>query len=108
MEVTQDSKDGYILTSIQNYFRGVGKVYQSLPPQNGAKEVTGITRYRLVVKEEIIDKLVPHLIDYPLEGNKLLQYNIWIQIVKYLIENPNINQERDNKLSNLIENLSKL
>lgn len=30
MEVSQDSKDEYILTSIQNYFGGVGKVYQCL------------------------------------------------------------------------------
>lgn len=108
MEVSQDSKDGYILTSIQNYFRGVGKVYHSLPPKNGAKKVNGITRYRLVVKEEIIDQIVPHFNDYPLGGNKLQQYNIWIKIVKYFIENPKRSQERDNNLSNLIKNLSNL
>ena len=76
-------------------------------PKTG-KKVKGITRYRLVVKEEIIDKIVPHFIDYPLGGNKLQQYNIWIKIVKYLIENPKRSQERDNKLSNLIKNLSNL
>jgi hypothetical protein len=39
MVVSPDSKDGYILTSIQNYFRGVGKVYKSLPPKNGTGEL---------------------------------------------------------------------
>jgi LAGLIDADG endonuclease len=98
MEVSQDSKDGYILTSIQNYF-GVGKVYQ---------EIRGTTKYRLVVREEIIAKLVPHLTAQPLGGNKLLQYNIWIKIVNFLIENPKKNQERDNKIEILIRDLSNL
>lgn len=68
IEVSQDSKDAYILTSIKNYF-GVGKVYH---------EIRRITKYRLAIKEEIIDKLVPHFINYPLGGNKFLQYSIWI------------------------------
>lgn len=79
-----------------------------MPPNHGAGKDNGITRYRLVVKEEIIDKLVPHFIDYPLEGNKLLQYNLWIKIVKFLIENSNRSQERDNILYNLIKDLSNL
>ena len=66
MEVSQDSKDAYILTSIQKYF-GVGRVYH---------ETRGITKYRLAIREEIINKLVPHFFNYPLGGNKLLQYNI--------------------------------
>nr|YP_009059684.1 LAGLIDADG/HNH endonuclease [Parasitella parasitica]AIO05734.1 LAGLIDADG/HNH endonuclease [Parasitella parasitica] len=98
IEVSQDSKDGYILTSIINYF-GVGKVYH---------EIRGVTKYRLVIKEEIIDKLVPHFINYPLSGNKLLQYNIWIEIVKILIQNPKRNQERDNIINNFIKDLSNL
>jgi hypothetical protein len=98
MEVSQDSKDKYILTSIKNYFE-VGKVYH---------EIRGITKYRLVIKEEIIDKLVPHFINYPLGGNKLLQYNIWIKIVRVLIENPKRSQERDNIINILIKDLSNL
>ena len=98
IEVSQDSKDGYILTSILNYF-GIGKVYH---------EIRGVTKYRLVIKEEIIDKLVPHFINYPLGGNKLLQYNIWIKIVKILIQNPKRNQERDNIINNFIKDLSNL
>jgi hypothetical protein len=39
IEVSQDSKGGYILTSIINYF-GVGKVYH---------EIRRITKYRLVI-----------------------------------------------------------
>lgn len=110
MEVSQDNKDGYILISIQKYFQGIGKVYQSLSKvsNHGVGKVKGITRYRLVVKEEIIDKLVPHFIDYPLGGNKLLQYNIWLKIVKILIENPTRSPERDNIISNLIKDLSNL
>ena len=56
MEVSQDSKDAYILTSIQKYF-GTGKVYH---------EIRLISKYRLAIREEIIDKLVPHFINYPL------------------------------------------
>jgi hypothetical protein len=98
MVVAQDSKDEHILTSIQNYF-GVGKVYQ---------QINGVSRFRLAVKEEIIDKLVPHFTDHPLDGNKVLQYNIWIQIVQILIENPERSQERDNKIGILIRDLSNL
>ena len=61
-----------------------------------------------MIKEEIIDKLVPHFINYPLGGNKLLQYNIWIKIVKILIQNPKRNQERDNIINNFIKDLSNL
>lgn len=98
MEVSQDSKDGFILTSIQNYF-GVGKVYQ---------EIRGITKFRLVVREEIIEKIVPHFTEHPLDGNKLLQYSIWIKIVQLLKDNPKRSQERDNKIGILIRDLSNL
>nr|YP_009517188.1 LAGLIDADG homing endonuclease [Blastosporella zonata]AYE93107.1 LAGLIDADG homing endonuclease [Blastosporella zonata] len=96
VSVSLDSKDGYILTSIKIYF-GVGKVYQ---------ESRGITKYRITIKEEIIDKLVPHFINHPLGGNKLLQYNFWIKIVNLLLENPKRNQERDNNINILIRDLS--
>jgi len=78
MEVSQNSKDWFILTSIQKYFQ-VGKIYN---------ETRGITKFRLVVKEEIINKLIPHFLNYPLEGRKLLQYSIWMKIVKMLVEEP--------------------
>jgi hypothetical protein len=77
MEVSQHSKDEFILTSIQNYF-GVGKVYQ---------EIRGITKFRLVVREEIIQILAPHFAEHPLDGNKLLQYNIRIKILQLLKNN---------------------
>lgn len=98
IEVSQDSKDGYILTSIQNRFK-VGKVYH---------ETRGITKYRLVIKEEIIDKLVPYFTDYSLKGNKALQYSIWIKIVNILVTSPNRTLERDNQIEILIRDLSSL
>ena len=90
----------------------------------------GIARYRLAIKTEIIDKLVPHFINHPLEGNKLLQYNAWIKIVEILIKFPKFlaalraarscgmgplrgpqpqrSQERDNAINDLIRDLSNL
>ena len=98
MEVSQDSKDAYLLTSIRNYFK-VGKVYH---------ETRGISKYRLAIREEIVENLIPHFFNYPLGGNKLLQYNIWIEIIKIFIKTPKRSLERDNTINNLIKNLSNL
>jgi len=98
MEVSQNSKDWFILTSIQNYFQ-VGKIYN---------ETRGITKFRIVVKDEIINKLIPHFINYPLEGRKVLQYSILINIVNILVIEPIKTLERDNKVYDLIKKLSNL
>lgn len=74
-EVSQDSKDSYILASIKNKF----KVGAALPVYH---ETRGITKFRLVVKDEILGVLEPHFKDYPVLGRKALQYSTWLQIVK--------------------------
>ena len=45
-EVSQDNKDSFILTCIQEYFN-VGKIYY---------EIRGIAKFRLVIKKDIIEK----------------------------------------------------
>lgn len=50
MEVSQNSKDWFILNSIKDSFK-VGKVYT---------ETRGMTKFRLVQKGEIINNLVPY------------------------------------------------
>ncbi len=98
MEVSQDSKDSYILTSNLNHL-SVGKVYH---------ETRGITKFRLVVRDEILVYLVPHFKDYPLLGRKALQYSTWLKIVKTLAKEPQRTTERDCKVEILIKKLSNL
>ena len=50
---------------------------------------------------------MPFFDKYPLEGNKALQYSIWIQIVKTLHKNPR-SDFRENKVEALIKELSSL
>ena len=58
---------------------GFGKIYT---------ERRGISKFRLVPRDQILSGLVPFFFDkYPLEGNKALQYSVWIQIVNALHKN---------------------
>ena len=98
MEVSQDNKDSFILTCIQEYFN-VGKIYY---------EIRGIAKFRLVIKKDIIEKMVPHFSKYSLLGFKNLQYLIWIKIVNILVLESERNLERDKKLDILIKELSSL
>jgi hypothetical protein len=66
MEVYQENKDSFILYCIQEYFN-VGKIYY---------EIRGIAKFRLVIKKDIIEKMVPHFSKYSLLGFKNLQYLI--------------------------------
>ena len=64
-EISQRTQDLHVLNLIASYFK-VGNVYT---------ETSGISRYRLVTKYKSISTLVPHFNNYPLEGNKALQYS---------------------------------
>lgn len=96
-EVTQKSDNLYVLNLIMNII-GHGKVYT---------ETRGITKFRLVPRDEILNDLVPFFDKYPLEGIKALQYSIWIQIVKTLHKNPR-SAHRENKVETLVKELSNL
>lgn len=96
-EVSQRTQDYHVLNLIKSYL-GVGSVYS---------EVRGISKYRLVVKNQILSVLVPHISNYPLEGNKVLQYLAWLKIVKLLNDQARCD-ERDLKLENLVKELSNL
>ena len=96
-EISQKSDSLYVLNLIVNTF-GWGKVYT---------ETRGISKFRLVLRDLILKDLVPFFDKYPLEGNKALQYSIWIQIVKTLHKNPR-SDFRENKVEALIKELSGL
>jgi len=59
MEVSQDSKDWFIINLIKEFFK-VGKVY--------TEARGGITRYRLTPKTEIISVIAPYISSNPLQG----------------------------------------
>ena len=63
-EISQRTQDLHVLNLIASYFK-VGNVYT---------ETRGISKYRLRIKNQIISTLTPHFNNYPLEGNKALQY----------------------------------
>ena len=77
---------------------GGGKVYI---------ETRGISKFRLVPKDLILNDLEPFFDKYPLQGNKASQYSLWIQIVKTLHKNPR-SDFRENKVEALIKELSSL
>lgn len=97
MEVSQDSKDGYILIkTILGQEKFIKKlevllnIDQQLDPAGG-----NITK-------------LPHFNDHPLGGNKLLQYTLWVKIAQVLTAKPKRSQERDKTIEILIRDLSNL
>ena len=98
MEVSQNSKDWFILNSIKDYFK-IGKVYN---------ETRGVSKFRVTQKDEIISVLIPYFKNSPLEGRKALQFKIWIQIVNILATEQKRIPERDRKIEDLIRELSNL
>jgi len=95
-EIGQKSDNLYLLNLIVNSF-GFGKVYT---------EKRGLSKFRLVPRDLILNDLVPFFDKYPLEGNKALQYSVWIKIVDALHKNPR-STHRENKVETLIKELSR-
>lgn len=96
-EVAQRSDSLYVLNLIAKSL-GCGKVYN---------ETRGISKFRLVTKDQILSVLVPFFEKYPLEGNKSLQYKLWIQIVE-ILQTTGRSKERDMIVAELIKKLSEL
>jgi hypothetical protein len=96
-EIGQKSENFYLLNLIVSSM-GFGKVYT---------EKRGISKFRLVPRDQIFKDLVPFFEKYPLEGNKALQYSVWIKIVDALYKNPR-SAHRENKVETLIKELSSL
>lgn len=96
-EVGQRSDSLYTLELIAKSL-GCGKVYS---------ETRGVSKYRLVPKDQILSILVPFLKKYPLQGNKNLQYKLWIQIVE-ILQTTGRSEERDLRVEKLIKKLSEL
>lgn len=96
MEVSQKTQDSFVLIAIQHFFNA-GKVI------HGTK---GVSKFRLTIREDILEKLVPHINNYPLLGHKELQYSIWLQIINILSLETTRSSERDKKIDYLINKLS--
>lgn len=96
-EISQRTQDLHVLNLIASYFK-VGNVYTG---------TSGISRYRLGTKDKIISTLIPHFKNYPLEGNKTLQYQSWLDVV-YLLNGQARTDQRDIELERLINVLSSL
>jgi len=98
IEVSQHSKDSFILIAIHKHF-SVGYILH---------ESRGISKFRVSAKSPIINTIFPHFDKYPLVGYKFLQYSIWKDIVNIKVLNPVRTPERDLILQNLIKKLSDL
>jgi hypothetical protein len=96
-EVSQRSDSLHILNLIAKYFE-YGKVYS---------ETRGVSKYRLVTRDQILNTLVPFFEKYPLEGNKNMQYELWIQIVK-ILQTTGRSEQREISVEGLIKKLSEL
>lgn len=96
-EVSQRSDSIHVLDLIAKTFE-CGKVYS---------ETRGVSKYRLVTKDQILSILVPFFEKYPLEGNKNLQYKLWIQIVD-LLQTTGRSEQRNVNVERLIKELSQL
>ena len=96
-EVSQRSDSLHILNLIAKYFE-YGKVYS---------ETRGVSKYRLVTRDQILNTLVPFFEKYPLEGNKNMQYELWIQIVK-ILQSTGRSEQREISVEWLIKKLSEL
>lgn len=96
-EVSQRSDSLHVLNLIAKYFE-YGKVYS---------ETRGVSKYRLVTRDQILNTLVPFFEKYPLEGNKNMQYELWIQIVK-ILQTTGRSVQREISVEGLIKKLSEL
>lgn len=70
-------------------------------------ETRGVSKYRLVTRDQILNTLVPFFEKYPLEGNKNMQYELWIQIVK-ILQTTGRSVQREISVEGLIKKLSEL
>lgn len=61
----------------------------------------------MATKDKILSTLVPHFKNYPLVGNKALQYSAWLKVV-YLLNDQVRTDIRDIELERLIKELSSL
>lgn len=89
MEVSQKSQDSFILIAIHRYFN-IGHIYH---------EKRGISKFKVMVKSDLINVLIPHFSSYPLYGHKQSQFISWCKILTF-------SESDTSKLIDLIEELS--
>lgn len=98
MEISQHTKDKYILTAINNHF-AKGFVH--------ADNTRSISKFKMTRVADILNVLFPFFKFYPLSGHKLLQYTVWKDLV--LLKSTNLtNIEKYQKLIELSAKLSGL
>jgi hypothetical protein len=86
LEISQRSKDLYILKAISNYF-GTGNIYSD----------KGISKVKFNNIKIIQHRLLPFFYNYPLLGFKLKQYTVWVRAVllkiSYLLPRTDLNNK---------------
>ena len=88
-------KDQLLLEKIQEYF-SFGRVYLS-----------GNTAQIKIFKLVDLLSIINHFNSYPLEGFKLYNYNLWVEILKLISSKLHLSQEGLSKILSLKEQLNK-
>lgn len=70
--------DAAILRRIQEFFGGIGRIYDRRPAATGGR--IGSTYYR-VTRIDDLPSVVRHFEDYPLVGSKAEAFDIWRRMV---------------------------
>lgn len=78
-EVSQRTQDLHVLNLINLFFIAplAGNVYT---------DIKRVSRYRLRVNNNNLNLLISHFNNYPLVGNKALQYAAWLKLANHLMD----------------------
>lgn len=102
-ELSQKTKDIYILEEILNYL-GTGKI---------SSEERGISKLKIGSILNIQHILIPFLLTYPLKGFKCLQFEVWmkavqIKIIKNALKQKNLGLDQEILLTDYLKQLTRL
>ena len=74
------------MLKIQYFFGGVGTI--SINP------IKNVCRYTVVSIKEINNFIIPHFIKYPLQSCKLIDFDLWSQVITLLNEKKHLTSHR--------------
>ena len=95
--LTQKSHSVGILFGLQNFF-GCGQV---IPSSNGCM------RFVVQRQEDIINKIIPHFIKYPLQTSKALNFNSFKEAAEIVAKGQHLNPDGLNKILYLKSTMNK-
>lgn len=97
-EINLHEKDKEILYKIQAYF-GVGAIYHR---PDRKKSV-----YRVSNANYIKDVIIPHFTKYPLISKKRLDYLLWSEVIKLILNKDHLNKEGFSKILSYYASINK-